>query len=166
MEVLQEILQWLTMNLDRLFLYIGGSALGGISLWKLLSIFNALVKNYTARKYTKKTKEYTERLENTINSMKDFVRDTIKEEVKNYADTIKTGFNELQEKSQATKQKIYNEIFNKKEEVIEIVQDINTDLKAEIEPILNENEKVEEVVEEEPKIVVEEEKPNNKVDLL
>ena len=161
---MEEILQWLTMNIDKLFLYIGGSTFGGISLWKIFSILVALIKNHTAKKYTKKQEEYTKRVENAINGIKEFVKETIKEEVKIYADTIKGGFNELQQKTQAEKQKIYNEIFNKKQEVIEIVQDIKEDIKNEIEEVTAETEEIPEVIEEKETII--EEEPNNKIDLL
>lgn len=135
----------------------------GTLIWKLGNIFVKLIQNWTAKKYTKKQKEYTERLESTINGLKDFVKETIKAEVGSYVGTIQNTFNELEQKKQKAKEEIYEGIFGAKMEVKEIVQEIKQDVETEIQSISEEIPELEETI----KPVEESEpEPQKKVDLL
>ena len=151
----------------KVLLWLNTPIVAGLSIWKIGSIIVKLIQNHIAKKYTKKQKEYTERLEKKIDEFKEFVGQTIKEEVKLYADSIKDGFNDLQAKTQEHKQKVYEEIFNKKQEFKEIVQEVKTDFDNEIKEISEEipepQEVIDEKVEELPTI---EDLPKKKVDLL
>lgn len=160
MEFLDKLQDLLLNHWDKLLVYFSMIPAGCL-VWKVGNIFVKLVQNWTAKKYTKKQKEYTERITAEINEMREFVKETIHEEIKSYVGVVKDTFNELQEKTQENKQKIYEKIFDKKMEVQEIVQDIKEDVKAEIDTISEEIPEIEEVSE--PEVIEPEKK---KVDLL
>lgn len=163
MEWLNTLQDILAENWAKVLLWLTTPVVAGFSIWKIGGIVIKLIQNYTAKKYTKKQKEYTERLESAIVDIKNSLLQGMKEEVKLYADSIKNGFNDLQEKTQEYKQKVYEEIFNGKQEIEQIVQEVKTDFEAEIKEISEEIPEPEEIVEELPII---EELPKKKVDLL
>ena len=166
MEWLDSLQDLLLNYWDKILLYFSMIPAGAL-VWKVGNIFVSLIKNWTAKKYTKKQQEYTERLASEINGLKGFLQDTIKEEVRNYVMVVKDTFNELQEKTQENKQKIYEKIFEKKMNVQEIVQEIKEDVKTEIEAISEEIPELEEVIEEKQEQVVEASNElKKKVDLL
>lgn len=161
MEFLDRLADILSNYWSQFLLIIGTPIIGGVSLWKIGCVFELLIKNWTAKKYTAKQKIYTERIEKAINGIKVELVEEVKNEVKVYADSVKDTFNELQEKTQQTKQKIYNEIFDKAMEVEEIVQDVVLDVKEEIEQVVQEVES--EQIEPQPEKEIE---VSKKVDLL
>lgn len=154
MEWLNELADILSNNWEQVLLIIGTPVVGGVTIWKIGSIFVKLIQNWTAKKYTAKQKEYTERIEKAINGIKVELVEDVKEEIKGYADSVMNTFNELQEKTQATKQAIYNEIFDKQMEVQEIVQDVVKDVKEEVQEVAQEVEEEQPQLEEETKKVV------------
>lgn len=159
MEWLNQLADILSNNWEQVLLIIGTPIVSGVSLWKIGNIIVRLVQNWTAKKYTAKQKEYTERVEKAINSIKVELVEEVKGEIKGYADSVMNTFNELQEKTQQAKQKIYNDIFNKSMEVQEIVQDVVQDVKEEVEQVAQE-------VEEEQPEPQQEEEVKKVVDLL
>lgn len=151
MQFLDTFADILRDNWDKVLLLLTTPVVAGFSVWKVGNIFIKLIQNWTAKKYTAKQKIYTERVESAVEGIKDYVAETIKSEVKSYADTVALTFNELQEKTQQTKQSIYEEIFDKKMEVQEIAQDLKSDIIEEVNTISEEVPEVEEVVESEKK---------------
>lgn len=165
---MEEIIQWLTLNLDKLAIYLGSTTVGGITLWKLGSIFVNLVKNRGKKKYLLKIEEIENRVNKKLEDLKEYQRQIAKEEAEIVADIVINSLNRLQDKTIATKKEIYNRIFNKEMQVKEIVEVVEE--KPEIEPISNESEIVEEIINETPIIEnkgeIESQAPKKKVDLL
>jgi BioD-like phosphotransacetylase family protein len=161
MEALKEILQWLTLHIKELSLTIFGTTIGGISIWKLLSMCVALIKKSTKKKYLKEI----ERRENELNKRFDLLEEkltgVIVEQVDKCAITFENSFNSLEKQKLAEKQKIYNKHFHKNMEVKEIVPE--EEKEAEIDIIEPVEEKVEEIIEPVQEI---EQEPQKKVDLL
>lgn len=166
MEILDQIQDLLVNHWDKLVLAFSMLPIG-LTVWKVGSIFIKLIQNFTAKKYVKKVKEYNDRILAEINNTKEFIKDTIKEEVQLYASEINSTFNNLQKKELETKEKIYEEIFEEKMNVQEIVEDAKTDIVEEIKTIEQETEipqvETQEIIEGAVEQVAEETK---KVDLL
>lgn len=166
MEILDQIQDLLVNHWDKLVLAFSMLPIG-LTVWKVGSIFIKLIQNFTAKKYVKKVKEYNDRILAEINNTKEFIKDTIKEEVQLYASEINSTFNNLQKKELEQKEKIYEEIFEEKMNVQEIVEDMKTDVVEEIKTIEQETEipqvETQEVIDNAVEQVAEETK---KVDLL
>lgn len=152
MEWLDKFADIVANNWDKVLLWLTTPIVAGFSIWKIGSIIVAFIKNRTAKKYLKQAKEEKEKTLAEIRQLKEFVEETIKAEIKVYADTLVQTFNDLEKKKQEVKEQIYEKIFNEKMEVQEVVQEIaiEPEQEPEIEPIAEETEKVEEVIEEEP----------------
>lgn len=167
---MEQVIQWLTMNIDKLTIWLSGTTLGGITLWKLGSFIVSLIKNGKTKKYLAKIEEIKIEFDKKILELKDFTTRIAHDQAQEIAQEFIDTFNRVQTKNVEAKEKIYNEIFNEKMEVKEIVENFGNDNKAEIEPTINESEKVEEVINNEPIVEnrdkTESETAKNKVDLL
>lgn len=161
MEALREILQWLTLHLKELLLGIAGTTIGGISIWKLLSIIVALIKRSTKKRYLKQIEARESELNKRFDLLEEKMTNTIIEQVDKCAETFANSFNSLEQQKLAEKQKIYNKHFHKNMEVKEIVPEEPKEAEIDIvEPV---EEKIEEIVEPVQEI---EQEPQKKVDLL
>lgn len=165
---MEQIIQWLTLNIDKLIIWLGGTTLGGISLWKIGSIFVNLIKNKGYKKYLSQINKIKGEIDIKLQELKEYQRQIAKEEAEAVADRVIEAFNKVQDKTLETKKKIYNGIFNKEMEVKEIAEVVEE--KPEIEPKSNESEIVEEIINETPivenKGELETKTPKKKVDLL
>lgn len=170
MEILDQIQDLLVNHWDKLLLYFSMLPIG-LTTWKIGSIFIKLIQNWTAKKYTKKQKEYSDKVLAEINNIKGFISNTIKEEVKLYVGEIKKTFNNLQQKTLEAKEKVYQEIFETKMNVQEIVEEIKQDAIEEVKAIEQEVEQKQQELQEEPQEIIQEEiievaEEPKKVDLL
>lgn len=167
---MEQIIQWLTMNIDKLTIWLSGTTLGGITLWKLGSFIVSLIKNGKTKKYLAKIEEIKIEFDKKIIELKDFTTQVAHEQAQEIAQEFIDTFNRVQAKNIEAKEKIYNEIFNKKMEIEEIIEDFGNNIEVEITPVINENDKVEEVINDEPIIEnkgkIEDEITKNKIDLL
>lgn len=167
MEWLNQFADILRDNWAKVLLIFSTPVVGGLTVWQLGRIVVKFIQNRTAKKYTAKQKEYRDEIFGAINELKEFVVEKFKEQGQNTTQTIANTFNDLQLKTQETKQAIYEKIFDTKMEVKEIAQEIKTDVETEIAEIK------EDVIEEEQQIIQEEEnepeqaeETPKKVDLL
>lgn len=140
MEFLNQLADILANNWEKVLVILSTPIVSGIALWKIGAIFVKIIQNFTAKKYTARQKEYTDRIEKTINDLKVSILAEVKDEIR----TINTTFNELEAKTQEKRQAIYNDIFGTKMEVQEIVQDIVSDVKEEVQEIEQELPELEE----------------------
>lgn len=162
MEWLDRLQDLLLNHWDKILLYFTTIPVSVI-VWKVGNIFVSLIKNRTAKKYLKKIQEERAKLSAEIQEVKECVKNNIKEEVRLYVDAVRDTFNNLQEKTQEQKQKIYEETFGDKMEVTEIKEEIKTEQEAEISVVEEEKPQEEEIIEVQEEVVVE---PKKKVDLL
>lgn len=161
MEALREILQWLTLHLKELLLGIAGTTIGGISIWKLLSIIVALIKRGTKKRYLKQIEARESELNKRFDLLEEKMTNTIIEQVDECSKKFVDAFNSIEQQKMAEKQRIYHKHFDKEMEVKEIVPEEVKEAKIDIiEPV---EEKVEEIVEPVQEI---EQEPQKKVDLL
>lgn len=161
MEALREILQWLTLHLKELLLGIAGTTIGGISIWKLLSIFVALIKRSTKKRYLKQIEARENELNKRFDLLEEKMTNIIIEQVDECSKKFVDAFNSIEQQKMAEKQKIYHKHFDKEMEVKEIVPEEVKEAKIDIiEPV---EENVEEIVEPVQEI---EQEPQKKVDLL
>ena len=167
---MEEVLQWLTLNIDKLLIWLGGITVGGLSLWQILSIIVNLIKNRGNKKYLEKINQIKNEIDVELRELKEYQKQVAREEAEIVANKVIESFNRLQDKTFEKKQEIYNNIFNKQMEAKEITESFIEEIKPEIEPNSNESEIVEEIITETPIVEIqgeiESETPKKKVDLL
>lgn len=163
MDTIREILQWLTLHLKELFLYIGGITIGGISIWKLLSIIIALIRKSTKKKYLREIERRESELNKRFDLLEEKLTNTIVGEVDKCATKFANSFNYMEQRKIEEKQKIYRKHFHRDMEVKEIVDKPEVKEEQKSEPVEIEQVPVVEEVVEKPQI---EEEPQKKVDLL
>jgi len=176
MEWLNQFADILRDNWAKVLLIFSTPVVSGLTIWQICNLIIAAYKRKTAKKVLDKITEVEQRVDSKIAELKDFVVEKFKEQGQNTTQTIANTFNELQLKTQETKQAIYEKIFDTKMEVKEITQEVKTEIDNEIAEIKKEAETeddrpVEEIIkddsteiEEETKVDDSEETP--KVDLL
>lgn len=161
MEALKEILQWLTLHIKELSLAIFGTTIGGISVWKLLSMLVALIKRSTKKKYLKEIERRENELNKRFDLLEEKLTNVIVDQVDKCAEKFANSFNSLEQQKLTEKQKIYNKHFHKNMEVKEIIPEQPKEAKIDtVKPV---EEKVEEIIEPVQEI---EQEPQKKVDLL
>ena len=167
---MEEVLQWLTLNLDKLFLWLSGTTIGGFTLFKIGSIVVSLIKNKGYKKYLAKINQIKNEIDVELRELKEYQKQVAREEAEIVANKVIESFNRLQDKTFEKKQEIYNNIFNKQMEAKEITESFVEEIKPEIEPNSSESEIVEEIITETPIVEIqseiENETPKKKVDLL
>lgn len=165
MDWLNQFADILRDNWAKVLLILSTPVVGGLTVWQLGKIVVKAIQNGTAKKYTAKQKEYRDEVVQTINGLKEFIAQQVKEEVKESTEKIAQTFNDLQLKTQETKQAIYEKIFDTKMEIKEITQEIKADVETEFEEIKQEIIEEEEQIKEEENEIINEQAPE-KVDLL
>ena len=171
-------MEWITQFADvlrdnwaKVLLWITAPVVGGVSLWQLFSFLVGLIKNHTAKKYTKPLKNEFNELKKSIEQFKTDVSNILAEKVEEYSKQLMAQFNELADKTQARKQQIYEEIIGipSTPEVIEKkIEMVTKPNDAEIDNATGENEKVEVIKTEENDKPQDDvgSKPSETVDLL
>lgn len=168
MEWLNQFADILRDNWAKVLLIFSTPVVGGLTVWQLGRIVVKFIQNRTAKKYTAKQKEYRDEVVTAISGLKEFIAEQVKNEVKESTEKIAQTFNELQLKTQETKQAIYEKIFDTKMEVKEIAQEIKTDVETEIAEIKQDviEEEEQQIIQEEENEPEQAEETPKKVDLL
>lgn len=172
-------MEWITQFADvlrdnwaKVLLWITAPVVGGVSLWQLFSFLVGLIKNHTAKKYTKPLKNEFSELKKSIEQFKIDVSNILAEKVEEYSKQLMAQFNELADKTQARKQEIYEEIIgipNTPEVIEKKIEMVTKPNDAEIDSVAEKDEKVEEVIKVEDKNEPQDDvgsKPSEIVDLL
>lgn len=139
-------------NLGQVILILTTPVVGSVTIGMLIGFFTNLIKNKTAKKYTKPAIEKYEQLKAEISALPEQLKGMLDEFNKANLEQVRVTYAELQAEYEKAKRELCNDIANEEDviapKVIEFKNTVVENLDK-IAPKTNENEKVEEFVEEE-----------------
>lgn len=151
MEWVTQATDFVSQNWDKILLWVTTPVVSGLSVWQLFKLIITIIRNFTAKRYSKPLEAKYNELKAQIDNFVNQVNELFKEEVKQFSLDMQEQFNNVMLNYTNQKQAIYDKLVLgkviKKEEIPEekIVLVENTTKNT---PNLNETEKVEEIIEE------------------
>lgn len=155
MEWVTQATDFVSQNWDKILLWITAPVVSGLSVWQLFKLVITIVRNFTAKRYSKPLEAKYNELKAQIDNFVNQVNELFKEEVKQFSLDMQEQFNNVMLNYTNQKQAIYDKLVLGKvieeeeipEEKIVLVENTTKNT-----PILNETEKVEEIIEETEKV--------------
>ena len=145
-------------NLGQVILILTTPVVGSVTIGMLFGFFTNLIKNRTAKKYTKPAIEKYNELEAKILALPNQFKEMLEEFNKDNLGKVRTTYVEIQAEIEKAKQELYKDIANADDGITPKVEEIQTKViefkNTDSENLnknglnLNESEKVEEIVEE------------------
>lgn len=146
-------------NLGQVILILTTPVVGSVTIGMLIGFFTNLIKNRTAKKYTKPAIEKYNELKAEISALPGQFKEMLDEFNKNNLGKVRTTYVELQAEVEKAKQELYKDIANADDGITPKVEEIQTKViefkNADSENSnkngsnLNENKESEEITEEE-----------------
>ena len=121
---MEQFIEWITLNIDKIFIWFTSSTLGSIILVYLGRILSLLFKTRKLGRSIKELKSIKSDLSNLISEIKDFTKQTIIEENEKLKQDIYESFNNIQTKVENRKKEIYNSIFKSELKFEEVKDEI------------------------------------------
>ena len=141
-------------NLGQVILILTTPVVGSVTIGMLIGFFTNLIKDRTAKKYTKPAIEKYNELKAEISALPGQFKAMLEEFNKNNIGQVKLTYAELQAEYEKAKRELCNDIANENDTVApKVIEFKNTVVENldKIAPKTDENEKVEEFAEEEQK---------------